>query len=168
MSGPEQNAPLVAGLIGSVILAHHCSKMVKLSAGQHERSFRAAHLPNDRSTFRSKRAAARPTASPLLRHFSGEESHAGQTNRRVIRSYRRSRWHCRHLTGTAPTTQPFGSPRSRLRYWIASAMYSGRIASSAARSAIVRATFKILSYARALSPNRSIAVSNRRFPSSPT
>ncbi len=47
---------------------------------------------------------------------------------------------------------PVGQSRSRLRYWIASAIWGASIVSAAARSAMVRATLMIRSWARMESP----------------
>src|SRR5881296_2081706 len=52
--------------------------------------------------------------------------------------------------------------RSSVRYWIASAMCLGSIAAAPSRSAIVRATFSIRSWARAVMPCWVIARSRRR------
>ena len=51
--------------------------------------------------------------------------------------------------------------RSRLRYWIASAMCDASMFSAPARSAMVRPTFNTRLYARALNPSLLIAVSNK-------
>ena len=59
---------------------------------------------------------------------------------------------------------PFHPSRSRLRYWIASARCSTRISSESARSAIVRDTLRMRSYAREERPSRSIAVLRRFLP----
>ncbi len=49
---------------------------------------------------------------------------------------------------------------SRLRYWMALERWAGWIFSWFSRSAIVRATFRILVWALALNPNLSMANSN--------
>lgn len=61
-----------------------------------------------------------------------------------------------HLNPTLP--HRIHQSRSNDRYWTASDRCSGRIDASSARSDIVRDTFKIRSYARALNPNRCIAI----------
>ena len=56
--------------------------------------------------------------------------------------------------------------RSKLRYWIASAMCDASIFSEPVKSAIVRPTFSTRLYALALKPSLLIAVSNNLSASS--
>lgn len=72
----------------------------------------------------------------------------------------------RNLAWIAPLFNQTNTLRSSARYWIASLMCSGRMAAAAPRSAIVRATFRIRSYARAERPSLVIAILSSSSPAS--
>jgi len=65
--------------------------------------------------------------------------------------------------GLEPQGSQYQFSRSRLRYWMASAIWAGPMSSAPARSAIVRATLSTRSYPRPLSPSRRMAASSNRW-----
>jgi hypothetical protein len=72
---------------------------------------------------------------------------------------------CREIIGPRAAGCYAQDERSNVRYWIASLRCRGSMLSATSRSAIVRATFRMRSCARAERPSRVMAFSNSFSPS---